>query len=221
MTCTTAAIPMALITHDEVGGPPSSPGSSKRDDETSKGSDDGVSADETLFEQMQQFLKDHRNFALDPKELCCAHLMHILKDAPATTYDLVMEWTLHHRGVIAASDRKPLLSRAVTLNTLLERLDTKGYMPYEEEIFLPNAKTKVKLVLHDIKQAIYSLLTDPRLMQDENLLFYKDDPLAKLSVEDLERLKKGEKLADGTYLDLDDIITGTRYWEAHYNLCSK
>jgi len=63
------------------------------------------------------------------------------------------------------------------MNFLFERTNFGGMIPKTIIINLPISKQKVSVTVHDIRQAIYSILTDDSLMKDENLIFQEDKPL--------------------------------------------
>ena len=46
-----------------------------------------------------------------------------------------------------------------------------------KELTLPHSKAKVRIVFNDIRSLIQSLLTDPRI-RDEDYMFFDDDPFA-------------------------------------------
>ena len=43
-------------------------------------------------------------------------------------------------------------------------------------ITLPESKKHVGITVHSFLDGLYSLLTDPEVMKDENLLFHNQDP---------------------------------------------
>jgi hypothetical protein len=66
------------------------------------------------------------------------------------------------------------------LNILDERYCVEGYKPTVHNIGLPSGKL-IDVVIHDFDAAIFSLLSNPYLMQDENLLLNSDEPWKPLS----------------------------------------
>ena len=104
------------------------------------------------------------------------------KKAPLDTYDEIMEW--HHRESGNLNMHQPLgdlgndhLSRKVMLKRLKDRYNMSGKEPTVTNLKLPFAKAKVKLTRHNAWDCIQSLLTDPRV-KDEDYNFLANDPLA-------------------------------------------
>ena len=73
------------------------------------------------------------------------------------------------------------------------------------KITLPHSKAKAKIVWNDAKEVITSLLTDPRIT-DEDYLFFEDNPLASPP----ERLNF-----------IEDIITGRAYLKTYQKSITK
>jgi len=74
-----------------------------------------------------------------------------------------------------------------------------------KRIYLPGAKVEIELVLHDFLQALYSLLSDPDLMREENLLLDLDNPYG---------LPPDDKSI------LGDINTGDRFHVLYFHYCT-
>jgi hypothetical protein len=113
-------------------------------------------------------------------------LMGILhkKRAPLGTYDHIMEWFHREKGDI--QERETLMhvvntddyiSRKCLLQFLRHRYNLTNKMPRNVTLNLPNSKAKVTLTMHSAWHCIESLLTDPRV-NDDDYNFHNNDPLA-------------------------------------------
>ena len=121
---------------------------------------------------------------LNKFEVGAVKLMDVLhrKKACLDTYDAVMEWHFKQTGLLKEHQSLgyaiDYLSRKSFIPTLASRynIDPKNLLQSREEV-LPRSRTKVKIVWHHARDCVVSLLTDPRL-QDEDYLFFDNDPLA-------------------------------------------
>jgi len=147
------------------------------------------------------------------QEVQAIKLLDILRKKRATldTYDDVMDWHLREIGTISDNEglidaKKEFIGRQALMDKLAKRhnKDPKELVPITK-LILPSSKAKVKLVLHQAKTLVVSLLTDPRL-SDEDFLFFGDDPLAPPPNE---------------ITQLGDINTGTSYVETYHTLITK
>jgi hypothetical protein len=135
--------------------------------------------DYSLLHQYESFIrKGYGNMAFPPTHRSEVELLSILKraKAPLYVYNEIMQWAHFSRTSYESSFREPPHCREKVLKGLYSRYDLHGIKPKEVLLVLPESGTKAKVVVHDMKQAIYSMLSDPQLMADENLLFHGDDP---------------------------------------------
>ena len=102
------------------------------------------------------------------------------KRAPLDTYDEIMDW--HHREAGNINSRQQLKdlgdehkSRDAMLKFLTDRYNMEAKQPTEINIRLPHSKARVKLTRHDAWDCIESLLTDPRIT-DDDYNFPNNDP---------------------------------------------
>jgi hypothetical protein len=113
-------------------------------------------------------------------------LLDILKRkrAPLDTYDEAIEW--HHREKGDISKHESLkhvanvdeyISRPKMIDFLKDRYNMRGKFPQTETLHLPNSKAKVEITVHQAWDCIESLLTDPRV-HDDDYNFHDDDPFA-------------------------------------------
>lgn len=111
-------------------------------------------------------------------------LMDILrrKRAPLDTYDEVMRWHLESTGKIDEGDRLSTyagyISRKTLVKQLKERYNMVNKFPITKPIVLPISKARVELVCHNAWGCMESLLTDPRIT-DDDFWFFGNDPRAE------------------------------------------
>ena len=132
----------------------------------------------TLLEQLRGHLaKGHKNFEQSGQYKCQVELLQLLKKAGASLllYDELMQWSYRSSVVHKYSFKELPQSRTKIMNKIIGEYNMEGMLPKTIEFQLPNCKKMVKVTVHDIRQAIYSLLTDPEVMKDENLIF-RDNP---------------------------------------------
>ena len=113
-------------------------------------------------------------------------LMDILrrKRAPMDTFDEVMLWHFRENGELDDDERLKdakgcgYISRQKLIADLKERYNLKDKFPVKKPLTLPFCKAKVELVCHSAWGALESLLTDPRVT-DDDFWFFDDDPFAE------------------------------------------
>ena len=129
-------------------------------------------ADQRLYEKHKQYLHSKIDNGSDPGENASILLQQLLKDcgAPLLTHDKILDWAkfASSNGVFDNRQCK-LLSRKDTLDLSDNISNLKGLHPKMDRLKLPNANVSIDVVTHDIKEAIYSLLTDKDIFNDENL----------------------------------------------------
>lgn len=104
------------------------------------------------------------------------------KKAPMNAYEQLHEWHLKEKGVIegqqtAADAGSEYISRPQLLKEFTNRYGMGDMMPKERTVRLPSSREVVKIPVHDAKDCMELLLTDPRI-KDEDYCFFDDDPLA-------------------------------------------
>ena len=107
-------------------------------------------------------------------------LLRILTKAKAQVYlfdqiKACFSRTTVHVSKINLLDKFAFLSRKAVLKQIYKRFDLHGLQPKEIEVTLPGSKEIVRVVTHDFKEQLYSLLSDPVVMRDEHLLFPKNE----------------------------------------------
>lgn len=97
------------------------------------------------------------------------------------TYDEIMLWHYRENGVLdefeSLKDVPGHVSRDSLLATLKNRYHMEGKFPTTKTVTLPYSQAKVDLVCHDAWGCFESLLTDPRLT-DDDFLFFDNNPFA-------------------------------------------
>ena len=153
------------------------------------------------------------NVRLRKQEVQAIKLLDILRKKRATldTYDDIMEWHLREVGTITDQEgvggaKKEFIGRKALMKRLAKRhnKNPKEIVP-TSKLILPSSKAKVRIVVHQAQTLVVSLLTDPRLT-DDDFLFFGDDPLAPPPNE---------------ITQLGDINTGTSYLKSHRKLITK
>ena len=92
-----------------------------------------------------------------------------------------MEWHLHETKHLLPHETIRDTDKYFNRNTLMKRLlkcyNLEGMAPKQKRIILPHSKASVNIPWRDAKDCIVSLLTDPRI-KDQDYLFYDNDPRA-------------------------------------------
>ena len=70
------------------------------------------------------------------------------------------------------------MQRTAFMKNLMEKAKTKPLVGKEKTMVLPGSGATIKMVYHSAPAMIASLLSDPELNQDENLLFRNRDPFS-------------------------------------------
>jgi len=162
-------------------------------DECNVADDDGQSIDsqwqpiDSIRANFAEFCGQYDTHSLPyftKKERTAIQLLSTLRKTKASlgTYEGVMQWHLINSGNLAehqtVGDCPDYISRKKMFDLLKKRynFDDSKYN-LVKEITLPSSKAKAKIVLNDAQAAIQSLLTDPRIT-DDDYLFFDDNPFA-------------------------------------------
>ena len=130
-----------------------------------------------LMLQFRKYCEEAQNFAPLTNEECdaikCLVALRKTK-APLNAYESVMEW---HLGC-KLGESPDYVSRKTLMKKLKERYNIEeDFHGIQEVVELPTSHTCVKVVTNDAGTAIRSLLTDPRVT-DEDYLFFDDNPFS-------------------------------------------
>ena len=130
-----------------------------------------------LMFQFREYCDKAQNFApLTDAEVAAIKCLATLRKtkAPLSAYESIMEW---HFGC-KVSESPEYVSRKTLLPKLIERYNIeREFHGVESIVQLPTTNTCVKVITNDAGTAIRSLLTDPRV-SDDDYLFFDNDPFA-------------------------------------------
>jgi hypothetical protein len=137
-------------------------------------------------------------YQLPPEIEAGVSLFSILsnKRVPLCVYDAIYKW---HTQNLQATE---FVGRETLMNKLNERYNMERCRPFTRKVELPHSHARIDLVCHDMGSQIQSLLTDPRIT-DEDFLFHNDDPLSEPPKE---------------FRVIGDINTGLAYRKTHQAL---
>lgn len=98
-------------------------------------------------------------------------LLYLLQkaNAPISLYDEIQNWARSSFAKNESIFLRTNMSRPAALKLIEKRFDASGVFPRPVTIFLPNARQHLTIQTFDFSNAVYSLLTDPVLMREENL----------------------------------------------------
>ena len=166
-------------------------------------------SDKTLLEMLDKYKEKGIDLEKDdPQFACQVDLLRILerKGVPLGCYDDIMKWSF--RSAVTHGykfDKEPQFRKKI-VKDLLNNTDLKGMIPEVIEFELPNSKQKVTITTHNVRHAIYSLLNDPDLMKEENLIF-RENPFEEPIFSNVSEYK--------------DINDGKAYFKAYICLCTE
>jgi hypothetical protein len=183
------------------------------DDETvsPNSSDNSVSYTPDLRKIYSEYLVRKQNLLEFTKpEVNAIKLLRTLRQtrSPLYAYESVMKWHFDVTGAIHSNQKVTQCSEFVSRDILYQKLRNRYNIGNDSmqltEISLPHSKSKAKVYWKDAKTEMISLLTDPRI-NDDDYLFFGNDPLSAPPdnlnyVEDLNTGRAYQK----TYLKLID-----------------
>ena len=147
--------------------------------------DDLVNLDSSLLTSFREYSKVRQDsrYDLTKSQVTCIRLLLRLRATKASlnTYESMMEWHLEESGKMlpgqTLSQCKDYISSHTIYSTLRLRYKFNPYCGYKlDKVILPHSQAAVKIVKYNAKAVITSLLTDPRLC-DEDYLFFDNNPL--------------------------------------------
>lgn len=110
-------------------------------------------------------------------------LLHVLKQkkSPLDGYAAIMDWHYRDKGAIKQHERlkdvRGYVSRDVLMDTIKYRYNMGSKFPKTVPLTLPVSRAHVNLTTHTAWDCIESLLTDPRV-DDDDYNFVDNDPFA-------------------------------------------
>ena len=126
----------------------------------------------SCFEEYQADCRKNRYY-LTPDLGAAVSLLTMLseKRIPLNVYDDIVKWHTEHIEATTVASRSTLMKK------LSKRYNMDKCQPLVKKVELPHSKARIDLVCHDMGYQIMSLLTDPRIL-DNDYLFFEDDPFA-------------------------------------------
>ena len=138
--------------------------------------DSGGEVNTELLDQFQKYCDwaDNNLCDLSADDQACVELLHILskRRVPLGLYQELFKW---HVRNINATEFIPQRTLVPYLSKRYNMDQTKPKMT--KTIELPSSKARIQMVVHDAAAQIQSLLTDPRI-KDEDYLFFDNNPFA-------------------------------------------
>ena len=139
----------------------------------------------TMLKDFRAYCASHKGTFLNltEEEKTGIRLLKILKDKQTAmnAYSSVMEWHLKEQGTLheneTLGDSHGYEHRKALLAELSTRYNLDALNPVNKRVRLPSSKAVVTVPCRDAKDCIISLLTDPRI-EDQDYLFFNGDPLA-------------------------------------------
>ena len=136
-----------------------------------------------LLENFKEYEANSAYFeTFEKKHRVAVELCRLLRKTKASlgTYDLMMQWHFWATGKLRAgqpvSTHPDYVSRGKLFKMLRRRYNyDQEKWTIVKEITLPFSRARARIVLNDAQAAMQSLLTDPRI-RDEDYLFFDNDP---------------------------------------------
>jgi hypothetical protein len=141
-------------------------------DASTENSYNSLSIHDSSLQRYIDFIKHQKNATLDtPTYQADLELLHMIQksNAPLSMYEDVQKWA---RKAFAANSlvfARQHLSRTKVIKVIERKHDSWGCYPVPISVLLPAAGCRIVIQTFDFINAVYSLLTDPVLMREENL----------------------------------------------------
>ena len=144
------------------------------------------------------------------------NLMGILKkaNAPIYLFDELKDWARASIITDVSFTDKNSKKRAAVLTEMRRRFDMDRVQPQTTQALLPGSQQTIKITMYDFKEQLYSLLSDPAVMRNENLIFPEDDAG---NMDPFASPKNPKDLTDDDLIF--DVIDGSAYYEVHKVKC--
>jgi len=137
--------------------------------------EDDFQKTDSILDEFEKFCQtsQHDRCELSEHLVAGVKLLRMLskKRVPFSLYQDIFAWHKEHIKCTKFVPKENLL------NMLNNRYNMENNKPKEKMLELPKSKARISLVYHDAKQQVVSLLTDPRIC-DDDYLFHNDDPFA-------------------------------------------
>ena len=176
--------------------------SNEETSENEADSRDSSSPSTDMLDNFIEYCFDHHtnpNNQLSEEDARSVNLMELLRKskAPLSSYQPMLEWHLKETGHLkhwqTVKDSPYYVTRETLVKRLSKRYNCEAMKPKIKKVRLPFSKSVAHIPVRDAKHAILSLLTDPRIQEDD-YLFFNDDPLSPppVEVKHLEDLNTGD-----------------------------
>lgn len=177
------------------------------EDNNADENNDSYDPKEELMHQFREYCEEAKHFLpFTRRQRIAIQCMEALRKTKASllTYDAIMKWHLRATGELGefenAGETPEFISRKKLIKLLKKRYNIEEeFYGIQKTIQLPTSNTCVTVVTNDAGTMIRSLLTDPRV-SDDDYLFFDNDPFAP-QPEDLDYL--------------GDLNTGLSYKETY------
>ena len=148
------------------------------EEDTHENDADTDEAEEPCDEMLRDFMQysdyaNQNNCELTPETKAGIDLLHMLykRRVPGNLYKTIYKWHLSHLKATKYVTKKKLVSK------LEERYNMAKCRPTVTKMVLPHSKAQISLVCHRFAAQVQSLLTEPRIT-DEDFIFFNDNPFA-------------------------------------------
>ena len=148
---------------------------------------------------------------MTPTEMTGVRLLDVLRrcKTPLNSYKELFEWHLKEKGIIRHNESARdadyhYVGREKLMKRLTERYGMTKMAPIERVIKLPSSKEVIKIPVHQFRDCLQQLLTDPRIT-DDHYSWFDNNPLAP--PEDLDYIgdiNTGKAFADAYKELIDD-----------------
>ena len=138
---------------------------------------------DTILQDFQEYEANYDSVFHDfvHREISCIDLLSRLRltNASLKTYESIMEWLFHvNEGFdnpISLGSHPDFIGRKRVYKDLYKRYNVYGKVCIPKDITLRSSRTKYLLVKNSAEWCIQSLLTDPRIT-DDDYLFFNNSP---------------------------------------------
>jgi hypothetical protein len=143
--------------------------------------DDNSNCDFFIKQQTNHIQSGIKQVQMNDKYHCHIELLKILKHkgVPLYIFEEIMNWANKSVKYKAYNFAQSFYTRKTVISTLFHQYNLNGIKPTKISLNLPSNNQRVDVVIHDIKQCIYSLLCDPFLNHD-NKYYFKNFPTPRI-----------------------------------------
>ncbi len=129
---------------------------------------------------LSHYLRSRPPLYQDLNVLAQVKLLRVLKDysVPLAAFSSIVGWgkDCYLSNYKFATDGGSTSGRKPVLQQIIKRYNHMDMFPRIAPLLLPHCQRRIHMVYHQFQAMIYSLLSGPELMQDDNFLFHNEDP---------------------------------------------